>query len=152
MYCSNCGSAVPSGLTYCNRCGVKVNDAKSQSITKASDFIPESLVFAIVAVFIFGIGVTIGLIAVMKQVVGFDLGLIWTITMICFSLIIALEAVLIWLLFKSVRLAKQTEQVQLKEHTTKELSEGPQRALPEHHASVTEHTTRAFEPSFIERK
>jgi predicted amidophosphoribosyltransferase len=151
MYCSSCGSAVPPNLTYCNRCGAKVN-TKSEGVTRAADLIPESVVFAIIAVFVLGIGVTIGLMAVMKEVVGFDLSLILAITMICFSLIIALEAVLIWLLFKSVRMAKQASAVTQKENTTKELEEGQQRALPEHLTSVTEHTTRAFEPIFHDRK
>ena len=86
-----------------------------------------------------------------KEVVGFDLGSSLA-SCVCFALIIALEAVLIWLLFKSVKVAKQAGNAQLKESTTKELGEAPPRALPEHLTSVTEHTTRAFEPIFTERK
>src|SRR5262245_13595259 len=122
MYCSSCGSAVPPNLTYCNKCGAKV--ARADTITKPSDLIPESLVFAMVAVFILGVGVTIGLMAVMKQAVGFDWPLILAVTMVCFMLIMALEAVIISLIFKSVRFARELVEsgpARLKEQTTKEL-------------------------------
>jgi hypothetical protein len=39
-----------------------------------------------------------------------------------------------------------------KEQKTKEIAEGQARVLPEHLPSVTEHTTRAFESIYDERK
>jgi len=40
----------------------------------------------------------------------------------------------------------------LREQTTNELTAAPQQLLPTPVASVTEHTTRAFEPIYSERK
>src|SRR5262245_36278256 len=147
MYCSACGCAVPPGLAFCNRCGAKLTSGKTDVPIKASDLIPDFLVFGIVGLFVFGLGVTIGLVAVLRQVAGFDTSLILAITMICFTMIIALESVLVWLLFKSMRIAKESRLAisdQFKEQKTSELGEGQPRALPEHLTSVTEHTTRAF--------
>jgi predicted amidophosphoribosyltransferase len=68
MYCSSCGAAVSQDLSYCNRCGAKLNGVKGDSAIKLSEAKPESLINAIVAVFVCGLGAIIGLMAVMKAV------------------------------------------------------------------------------------
>lgn len=159
MYCLSCGSTVPQGLNYCNRCGAKVNDSKVEASAKPAEAFPESLVWAIVAVLIAGIGVIIGLMAVMKEVVGFDMPIILAITVVSFALLLAVEGVLIWMLLSSRRMAKKLDETQqLKARTTKGLGEAEPRVLSEARvltepvSSVTEHTTRAFEPIYSERK
>jgi heme/copper-type cytochrome/quinol oxidase subunit 2 len=148
MYCSSCGSAVSQTLRYCNRCGVKVD-----SIDKPSESSLEFLVGAIAAVFLIGLGIIIGLMAVMKKVVDFNIGVILFITMISFALMLGIECVLIWMLLRGRRSTKETGgDVQMKELATSELVEAQARALPEHMPSVTEQTTRAFEPVYSERK
>jgi hypothetical protein len=63
------------------------------------------------------------------------------------------EGVLIGLLLKGKRGAKEAGDAEgLKEQKTKELIEARARALPEPAPSVTEHTTRAFEPIYSERE
>ena len=153
MYCSSCGSAVAQNLSYCNRCGAQVSGAKADGVNKPAESFPEPLINAIAAVFIVGLGAIAGLMAVMKKVVGFDLGIILAITVFSFVLMLVVEGVLIWLLLNGRRGAKgvgATEQ--LKEHTTREIEERQARMLPEPVPSVTEHTTRAFEPIYSERK
>jgi hypothetical protein len=98
-----------------------------------------------------GTGVIIGLMAVMKSVVNLNDGIILGIVMGCFTLLVILEAILSWLLISSWRAAKG-ESRQVEERTTSELKEAPVRMLQEPPISVTEHTTRAFEPVFHERK
>jgi len=61
--------------------------------------------------------------------------------------------VFIWRLFLHRRSGERKDTAALsKGQATRELDEAQARALPEAVPSVTEHTTRAFEPSYIERK
>jgi uncharacterized paraquat-inducible protein A len=153
MYCSSCGATVARGISYCNLCGAKLNEAKDESVAKPAELFPESLVWAIVTVFIVGLGVTIGLMAVMKDLLNFGQGLIIGFTLLSFLLTFVVEGVLIWMLLESKRNAqKPSDPAQLNEQTTRELDAAQVRALPEPAPSVTEHTTRTFEPVYSERK
>jgi hypothetical protein len=150
MYCSSCGSAISPNLTYCNRCGARVND-KLESQAKTADF-PESLVAAMVALFIFGLGVVMGLMAVMKKV-NFDPPIILAVSFFVLCLLVVLELVFIYLLFSARRATRRAAmQEGIKENTTRELGESHAPMLPEPMPSVTEQTTRAFEPILRERK
>jgi len=88
-----------------------------------------------------------GLMAVMKEVVGFDTNLILAVTYICLFMMLVLEGVFIAMLLKTrMRVKNSIDDAKLKEHQTKELTEGQPPALQEPLSSVTEGTTRAFEP------
>ena len=153
MYCSSCGVAVAQGLSYCNHCGAKLNDARGDNITISPEVKPELLVSSMVALFIFGLVAIAVLIGVMKQVAGFDLPILLAVTMFSFLLLLVVEGVLIRLLLKGKRGAKEAGDTErLKGQRTKELGESQARVLPEPVPSVTEHTTRAFEPIYSERK
>ena len=151
MYCSACGSAITPHLTYCNRCGARVN-GRTEPPARVADF-PESLVAAMVALFVFGLGVIIGLMAVMKNVVHFEFGVILALTFFTMTLLIILEAVFIYLLFSARRSARQRSlHEDLTQNTTRELRESHTPLLSEPMPSVTEQTTRAFEPIYRERE
>jgi hypothetical protein len=153
MYCSSCGVAVAQGLSYCNNCGAKLSGAKGDNVIKSSEVKPELLVSAMVAVFVLGLGAIAVLIGVLKAVAGFDLPFLLAATMLSFVLMLVVEGVLIGLLLRGNRGAKEAGDTErLKEQTTKELGEAQARVLPEPVPSVTEHTTRAFEPIYSERK
>jgi len=153
MYCSSCGVAVAQGLSYCNYCGAKLSGAKGDSLIKSSEVKPELLVSAMVALFILGLGAIAVLIGVMKEVAGFDLPILLAVTMFSFVLMLVVESVLIGLLLKGKRDAQEAGDTErLKEQTIKELGGAQARVLPEPVPSVTEHTTRAFEPIYNERK
>jgi predicted amidophosphoribosyltransferase len=153
MYCSSCGTSVAEGLSYCNHCGAKVRKTTAESGGKQEDTFPESLVWAIAAVFIVGIGSIIGLMAVMKQALHFDNSVILAVTLLSFLLMFVVEGAFLWLLLSRRRnVAKKTDDAErLKEQTTRELDAAQARALPEHMPSVTEQTTRTFEPVYRER-
>ena len=152
MYCSTCGSAITQGLTYCNRCGARVG-AKGDEIARPIELYPESLIWAIVAVFLGGLGVIIGLMAVMREVVGFELSLIWTVTMVSFMMLLGIEGLFIFMFFSGRKTARQLSRgSHPKEPKTKELVEGSIPLLHEPVASVTEQTTRAFEPVYNKQR
>ena len=151
MYCSSCGAAVAHGLSYCNHCGAKLSGERGESVIKSSDLRPEYLAFLMTAVFVFGLGAIALLMLVMRAV--FDFPLIIAFTLLSFLMMLLVEGVLIRLLLRRNREAETTGDTALsKEQATKELDAAQARALPEAMPSVTEHTTRAFEPIYSERK
>jgi hypothetical protein len=153
MYCPACGVSVAQGLSYCNYCGAKLNEKKGESLSKSSEVKSETLIQGMIAVFVCGLGAIIGLMAVMKAVLDLNVGLILAFTLLSFLIMLVIEGVFIRLLLHRTRGAAETSDTQLsKKQTTKELDAAQARALPEAMPSVTEHTTRSFEPTYSERK
>jgi hypothetical protein len=151
MYCSSCGVAVTQALTYCNYCGAKLN--RGNSVSKSSEVKPELLVTSMVFVFVFGLGAITVLMGVMKAVLGLYVGQILAITLLPFLIMLLLEGVFIRLLLRRNRGTEETGGASLpKGQATNELDAAQARVLPEAMPSVTEHTTRAFEPIYNERK
>jgi hypothetical protein len=151
MYCSSCGVAVAQGLSYCNHCGAKLGVERGDGAGRSSELKPELLVSAMAGVFILGLAAIALLMLVMRAV--FAEPLIIAFTLLSFLLLLLVEGVLIGLLLRRTRGAKATSgAAPSKEQDTKELNAAQARGLPEPVPSVTEHTTRAFEPIYGERK
>jgi hypothetical protein len=113
---------------------------------------PELLVSAIVVVFVLGLVAITMLIGMMKSVLDLNAGQILAFTMLSFLIMLVIEGVCIRLLLRRKRGAEEAgDTALLKGQATKELDAAQARALPEPVPSVTEHTTRAFDPSYIER-
>jgi len=144
---------VAQGLNYCNFCGAKLSGAKSDNADKSSEVKPELLVSAMVALFILGLAGIIGLMAVMKAVLDLSSGQILAVTLLSFLIMLLLEGVIIRLLLGRKRGGEDAgDAVLSKGSATKELDAAQARVLPEPVPSVTEHTTRAFEPIYSERR
>ena len=152
MYCPSCGVNVTPGSSYCNYCGEKLSGAKSDSTIKSPEVKPETLVGAMVFAFVFGLGAITVLMGVMKAVLHFDYGPIVAFTLLSFLIMLSLEGVFIRLLLRRTRGAGEAgDNAPLKRQATRELDATQARVLPEHMPSVTEHTTRAFDPIYSER-
>ncbi|HEX8853719.1 MAG TPA: hypothetical protein VF754_09545 [Pyrinomonadaceae bacterium] len=150
MYCSSCGTAVTPGLSYCNRCGAELG-AKERKALKAADAYPESLIWALVAVTVGGIGAVMVLVAVLSKVFGKEI--ILAITLLSFLLLLSTTAMFLWLLLRRVRRADESSDAARRtEQEATPLGAATARALPEPMPSVTEHTTRTFEPVPVERE
>ena len=67
-------------------------------------------------------------------------------------MLLGLEGVFVSLPFRRQRHNDDTERVKLKDRGTNELVGGQAPALTEAMPSVTEHTTRTFNPVYTERK
>ena len=156
MYCSSCGAAVVPGLSYCNLCGTRLSGGKADVDARRAEALPESLIWAIVSVFVVGMGTTIGLMAMLKQLLDLGQGIIIAFGLLGFALMIAVESVFIYLLLGRRRTgAKEAGAGELPAgRATKELDAAREAraALPEPVPSVTEQTTRTFEPAYSERK
>ena len=152
MYCSSCGVAVAPSLTYCNYCGEKLGTAKRDSVIKSPEVRPETLVAAMVFTFVFGLGAITVLMGVMKAVLHLETGLLLFFALLSFLVMLSLEGVFIRLLFRRRRGAEEAGDTVLRMGpTTRELDASQARGLPEPAPSVTEHTTRAFDPIYPER-
>ena len=150
MYCSSCGIAVAPSLSYCNRCGAELNP-KDRGPATRSEASQESLVWALVSVTVVGIGAVIGLMAVMSEVVHFNIGLIVAFSLLVFLAFLGVDSVIIWLLLRPSREARDAYlRNQHAELTTNELAESKARVLSEPSFSITDHTTHTLEPA--ERK
>ena len=152
MYCSSCGAAVVPGLSYCNHCGARLSGGRADVDARQAEALPESLIWAIVSVFVVGMGTTIGLMAMLKQLLDLSQGLIIAFGLLGFALMIAVESVFIYLLLSRRRTG--AEEAGEDGRATKELDAAREAraALPEPVPSVTEQTTRTFEPAYGERR
>src|SRR2546423_11275574 len=152
MYCSSCGVAVAQGLSYCNYCGAKLNGVKGDSVIKSSEAKPESLIGAMVFVFVFGLVAISILMRVMKAVLDLNVGQILAFTLLSFLIMLLIEGVFIRLLLRRSRGVEETGGTAplSKGQATKELDATQAQALPEARPSVTEHTTRTLEPDYNE--
>lgn len=152
MYCQSCGTSVSPGLSYCNRCGARLSDAKADLVPKPSEIFPDSLVWAIVTIFIVGLGSIMGLMAIMKKLDMND-GLINGLSLLTFFLMAGVEFVFVWLLINRSRDPRRNAvSSQSKTQRRDELDGERRPALPEPAISVTENTTRSFDPSRIGRE
>ena len=150
MYCSTCGGAVARGLSYCNHCGAKLNT--NESVEKTSGVKPDLLVTSMVATFIFGTAVITMLMGVMKVILGLTVESVLVFGAVPFVLMLMLEAVFIRLLLRNRAPSETIDKTLAKQQETNELDAARPRVLPEAIPSVTEHTTRAFEPIYHDRK
>jgi hypothetical protein len=144
--------AVAEGLSYCNYCGAKLNVAKSDSDTNLPEVKAELLVSGMVGLFILGVATIIVLMGVMKAVLGLSVGAILAIASVVFLVMLLIEGVILRLLLSRRRgTDKAGDKVLLKGQATKELDPAPARELAEPVPSVTEYTTRTFDPIYREQ-
>jgi len=141
MYCSTCGVAIAQGLSYCNYCGAKLMRSDSDSTPEQRS---DWLIFGMLATFVFGLVAITVLMGVMKVILGLQVPTILAFMLLPFSIMVAMESVFIRLLLRRSETTKPVELSQTQ--VTNELNSAQPRTLGEPRPSVTDHTTRAFEP------
>jgi len=152
MYCSTCGVAVTESLKYCNYCGARIITSNGDTVATSRHVKPDFLVAAMVGTFVFGLIAITTLLGVMKSVLGLESGQILGFAVLSFSIMLFLEGVFLVLLFRRNRgVEEQAKKESLPGHTTKELGAPQMQALREPLSSVTDETTRAFEPIYTNR-
>jgi hypothetical protein len=90
MYCSSCGVSVAHGLSYCNYCGAKLTGEKGDKAIKSSEVKPESLVWSMVVVLVFGFVAIVFLMMAMKMV-GLNVGQILAFMILSFLMMLLVE-------------------------------------------------------------
>ena len=151
MYCSSCGVAVTQGLNFCNYCGAKTPSTES-GLHSSREIRPLFIVSVMAGVFVLGLPGIVFLIFMLKAV-GIDPGQTMAFAWTSMLLLMALEAVFLMLILvrRKPRKDESRQADQFKGPQTKELEANHGGAPAEPVASVTEHTTRAFDPIPRER-
>jgi hypothetical protein len=148
MYCHACGIALTQQTRYCNRCGAQLA-AQDQTgeIRRAEKRLDEYL-DGLFWITVFGIGLVLGGMVLMKKVGLGDL-------FILAYLVLSFAAFLINFglsLRGALRLGRTSSEFEkISERQTSQLEPVSQLAGLEPASSVTEHTTRSFEPVKVQR-
>jgi hypothetical protein len=149
MFCSTCGVSVAQGLSYCNYCGASL---KSDNDDAGHSIRPEALIFGMLATFVFGSGALAVLMTVMKKTLELESGQVIAFALLPFLVILLLEVVFIRLLLARNKPRKEKrEQTLSQSRPTSEL-DAAQGGMLSSPTSVTEGTTRAFEPVTTKRR
>src|SRR5262249_43982126 len=128
-------------------CGAKL----IQSQTK-SEVMPEYLIAVMMLTFIFGLIGIIFLIGMIRVVLELPVGQVLALALLPFLILVLLEGVFIRLLFRRRSSQESGKPALEKQQATNELDGASVEMLPEAKPSVTEHTTRTFEPIYTQRK
>jgi hypothetical protein len=139
MYCPSCGIASTPGLSYCNRCGANL------STIKPSELPVNSLMDSTFWMTVFGLGVIVGGVLAMKALEFREVFIIAYMILSTMAFL-GIYGMHVWQFIRLTSGAKRST------GTTEVITKEPARMLPEPMPSVTEHTTRTFEPIFSERK
>lgn len=152
MFCERCGKQIDSALNYCNSCGVQLKKEKDQGKS-----ILGSLISALISVAVVGLGVLVGLMAILLDKVPnpepvFIFGLIYLAVLfgICFMIMRQISRVIGKQLdepkqYQTPQATDFVPPVQLPQQRTNPLDEFREPA------SVTDHTTRTLEEVPIRR-
>jgi hypothetical protein len=155
MFCSTCGNPLSESLVFCNKCGKRVKDAPQNEPGGPSEASTNFLIAAMLGIPIAGIGIVIGLISVMKKELDFPNDVILTMAFMGFALLIFAEFGFLYLLVSRTKFRKAKDQDhpprQLSEAQTKTLAEAQFQNMAAPPASVTESTTRSFDPVYREK-
>ena len=153
MYCPTCGVSLVTALSYCNHCGASLNSLPAPVKRDTAEEATDTLVWVNVGTTITLLGMALGALVLIKNG-SIDEKLGSTFVILSFVAFFVLEAIMLWRLL-SVNRNKRSEatpaQLQSKDLSTVELAEEPARALQEPReplSSITEETTRVFEPSY----
>ena len=149
MYCSTCGVALAKGLSFCNYCGARL--PSTETSLEFREVRPGLIVSAMAGVFVLGLPGIVFLIF-MLNAVRLNSGQVMAFAWTSLLLLVALEAFFVVLLLRRRPLKDEPRHDQeFRGPQTKELEASHAGVLSEPMLSVTEHTTRAFDPIPRER-
>lgn len=144
MYCSSCGVAVTKGLKFCNYCGGRLTSSDSE--VEFREVKPGLLVAAMAGIFVLGLPGIAFIIFMLNTALRLDPQQTMAFVWMTLILLVSLEFIFLMLLLRQrSRKGANREASQLNASHTNELEAKPQGILAEPIASVTEHTTRAFD-------
>lgn len=153
MYCPSCGSELTSELSYCNRCGANLKPPANHSGQPAKLVgAAWAISIAVVLVTLGGFGMLSGLVkALISNGVNLSGGGM-VLIVFCLLIILAIAALLVRQLSRVLDVAQlwggatQSKQPKLNEKPVQQIG-----APREPVSSVTDHTTRIFEPVHKDR-
>ena len=152
MYCPSCGIASTPGLSYCKRCGASLSIIEDRSAVKPSHSAVNSLMDSTFWVTVFGLSVIVGGVAAMKAL---EFREVFIIAYMILSTVafLGIYGMHIWQFIRLTSRGKKSSSTpEIEGPDTKEIGPAQARVLSEFTPSVTEHTTRTFEPITTKRE
>lgn len=150
MYCQACGMLLTQQMRYCNRCGTQlVASPEEAAVKKAREKRLDEYLDGLFWITVFGLGFVFGGMAILKKL---DLAN-W---LIFGYMVLSSVAFLINFGFSVWGVVRITKEGRLEQTlppiaNTAELPPA-QEAMPLPPTSVTENTTRSFDPVYVKRK
>ena len=155
MYCSTCGASVAQSLTYCNRCGAKLTSTTHALENYRSRASSEVGGYLAIATGFTAIGGFFLVFMLVRELLKYnvDTGAIFVMTLVALATVLTISALMIRLLARSFEggsPARERKDVarspEITGRSTAQI-EAPREPL----SSVTEHTTRHFDPVLRDR-
>ena len=140
MYCSNCGTPVTNGVSFCKSCGMGLRERTESK----SSYTITAFLTAITSIGIVGLGIMLGGSLVLRKEAGLPVELVGFFMLFTFVIVALIEIMLVRNLSKLVGSAERTQHLptaqpplELRPPTTAEFGEPI--------GSVTDNTTRTLE-------
>lgn len=151
MYCPNCGDQTTQGLKYCKRCGAGLSTSTTPIEEKASSGkAMGTMLFLVALVSIAGFIALFSTVYSLGERPEFDTRALIAIMAFGGATVMGVVGLLVWLL---LRLTTSFKEAALRQATTETpLIRDYIPQLPAPPASVTENTTRNFDPSVYKDK
>jgi hypothetical protein len=149
MYCQTCGSALIQPTKYCNRCGTQLVSASEQNLDKTAEKRLDEYLDGLFWISVFGLAFIIGGMVLLKKVNFSDLIVIGYVILSTTVFLINF-GFSIWGALRIMRSSKEGKVLMQPAADTRELppAKGDPVMVP---TSVTENTTRSFEPVYKQR-
>lgn len=148
MHCQNCGVESVEGQSYCKRCGASLSVTTTEVAAPRNPLPKVGGMFWAIAIFGLGSIATLLGSLVALAAIGMNGEGIRLTGIVVGAVIFGIAGMLIWQLSRLINLAQNATIVQSKKLKTAEQPAYPQiAATPRAVPSVTEHTTRNFEPA-----
>lgn len=151
MYCPNCGDQTTQGLKYCKRCGLGLTAPTTQNEEKASlGKAAGVMLFLVALVSIAGFIALFTTVYNLGERPGFDTRALIAIMAFGGATVFSVVGALVWLLLRLTTNFSEATRRQAKPEIPLVRDYIPQ--LPASPGSVTENTTRNFDPSVYREK
>ena len=153
MYCQSCGTAVPQHMRYCNRCGMQLVASEESAAKTAREKRLDEYLDGLFWITVFGLAFVFGGTVILKKLAlnnWLILGYM-ALSSVAFLINFGLS---LWGVARIHREGK-TDRFLTPSPNTSELANPPEAAaLPPATpvSSVTENTTRSFDPVYVKRK
>lgn len=153
MYCPSCGTEVTLGLNYCNRCGANLSQSTNLPEAPVRYVNLTGPTIAIALMVVIGMGIIFASVADLARNDFHPVALTWMVVA-GLAMLAGVSALVIrqWSYLAGVTKPKEQTPPR-KKSADKEFAPAqlpPLRSEPV--ASVTENTTRTFEPAYVERE
>ncbi|MGA9994619.1 MAG: hypothetical protein WBP93_04345 [Pyrinomonadaceae bacterium] len=152
MYCSSCGMEVAQELNYCNRCGANLNSPGNLPVQINQPIKMTMPSIALAVIVLGGLGIIFDSVRELVRS-GLDPAAVAFITITAILMVFGVSALFIYLWMRlagvqrQIKPGAQTKTPTMSERRTPQQISAP--PLPV--GSVTEHTTRTFEPAYREQ-